>query len=258
MRRSAAPRPQQQTTALLLRAVNYGEADRICTLLTPTLGKIACFAGRARAAKSRFRGGLGPFAELRVAIAASEEGLSKLVESDAGPVPPALLAHLDRMTVGAYATELLDLALQDGQGAELYETATRFVAWLGGDVGGPHRLEAGLHRFELLLMHTLGLLPDLATCAETGAPLDDGARWVDGVGLVAAASGRHATSPLLDSDAIAWLRGVGSGRCPNDDAPATRAAVRDALQRAWTSQLQRAPRSYAMMNEALSGDAALG
>ena len=59
MRASALP--AQVTPALVLRTVNYGESDRIVTLLTAASGKISALAKGARASRKRFGAALSPF-----------------------------------------------------------------------------------------------------------------------------------------------------------------------------------------------------
>src|SRR5919204_373892 len=48
-------------TAIVLRTVDYGEADRVVTLLSRERGKVSAFARAARASRRRFGGALEPF-----------------------------------------------------------------------------------------------------------------------------------------------------------------------------------------------------
>ena len=47
------------TDAIVLGAVNYGEADRIVTLLGRGTGRLSALARSARKSQRRFAGGLG-------------------------------------------------------------------------------------------------------------------------------------------------------------------------------------------------------
>ncbi|MCA9348456.1 DNA repair protein RecO, partial [Candidatus Saccharibacteria bacterium] len=49
------------TRAIILRRINYGEADRILTMLTSDFGKIRLIAKGVRKQKSRMAGGLELF-----------------------------------------------------------------------------------------------------------------------------------------------------------------------------------------------------
>ena len=53
------------TPAVVVRVVDYGEADRIVTLLTRARGKLAAMARGARKSRRRFAGGVGMFAHGR-------------------------------------------------------------------------------------------------------------------------------------------------------------------------------------------------
>src|SRR5450756_823633 len=57
------------TDAIVLSRFDFGEADRILTLLTPELGKIKAIAKGIRRPTSRIGGALEPLAELRIQLA---------------------------------------------------------------------------------------------------------------------------------------------------------------------------------------------
>ncbi|MBX7197665.1 MAG: DNA repair protein RecO, partial [Sandaracinaceae bacterium] len=54
MGRGATPRTAQASRAVLLRSVDFGEADRIVTLLTEQHGRVAVMARGARRSQKRF------------------------------------------------------------------------------------------------------------------------------------------------------------------------------------------------------------
>ena len=58
--------PHLKLRAIVLRTVDYGESDRVVTLLTAERGKLAAFARGARASRRRFGGALEPFTLLAV------------------------------------------------------------------------------------------------------------------------------------------------------------------------------------------------
>jgi DNA repair protein RecO (recombination protein O) len=64
------PIPRRYTTdAIVLSRFDFGEADRILTLITPGSGKLKAIAKGIRRPTSRIGGSLEPFAELNVALA---------------------------------------------------------------------------------------------------------------------------------------------------------------------------------------------
>lgn len=60
--------PPKITNAIVLRRTNYGEADRVVTLLTKDYGKITVIAKGVRKIKSRLAGGIEPFSISEVSI----------------------------------------------------------------------------------------------------------------------------------------------------------------------------------------------
>lgn len=60
--------PGRSTEAIVLRRTDYGEADRIVTMLTPELGRIGVLAKGVRKPSSKLAGGIEPFALLKVTV----------------------------------------------------------------------------------------------------------------------------------------------------------------------------------------------
>ena len=241
-------RREFESDAIVLRAVDFGEADRVVTFLTRSNGKVAVFARGARKSGKRFVGGLGALVELNVRVRESaRDGLASLLGSEAMVNHAELGADLPKMAIASYAVDLVNLSLQDTQGGELYDTLVRFIRWLAAEARGAHYLEAGLHRVELILLNQLGLLPDLERCARTNETLNEetGAVWLAGVGVVTTrARNAGEGAAALGFHGLRYLRGVASGRFPNDDDPALRQVVRSSLHQVWLATLERKPKSF--------------
>ena len=236
--------------AVMLRGVDFGDADRVCTFLTNSHGKLGAFAKSVRGSKKRYSGGLGLFTRLSIQwVDRGGDKLASLRGSEVEEAWHAIASDLDRMAVGCLALDVLEGVLHDGQGAgPVFETTARFLAWLHRDTGGVERFEAGGQRFQLLLLNDAGLLPPLDTCVRTGEVLGDEATavWLPEIGIVAAAarhSGERGTA--LDAHALQYLRAVASGRFPTTPAVASRSAVRSALHDVWRTTFGRELRSWA-------------
>jgi DNA repair protein RecO (recombination protein O) len=93
------PRPAEHDDALVLRCVDYGEADRIVTLLTRRHGKLSALARSARKSKRRFAGALEGFALLDAEIALGSGELAGLRSARVVRAFPGLLGDLERMSV---------------------------------------------------------------------------------------------------------------------------------------------------------------
>lgn len=61
-------KPQQHTLGIVLKRTNYGEADRIITVLTKDLGKIQVMAKGVRRERSKLAGGIEPFSISEIGI----------------------------------------------------------------------------------------------------------------------------------------------------------------------------------------------
>src|SRR3954466_9865297 len=96
------------TPAIVLRAVNYGEADRIVTLFGRETGRLTALARGARKSQRRFSGGLGLCS---VGMAALRErpgaDLMTFERFDVTESHAALGSDVALMAHAAYAAELV-------------------------------------------------------------------------------------------------------------------------------------------------------
>ncbi len=176
-------------TAVVLRTVDYGESDRVVTLLSRERGKVSAFARGARASRRRFGGALEPFtvlaAEVRSRAASDLLGLdSTTVLNGHG----GIRGDLARIACAAYAAEVARELVRDHEPHDdLYDL---LVAYLDLVDGAPAR-PAALRAFELGALAAAGLAPRLDACARCGGELDPSARAVrfdpDQGGLLCAA-----------------------------------------------------------------------
>jgi DNA repair protein RecO (recombination protein O) len=97
----------EPTDAILLRSVDYGDADRIVTLLTVSLGKVSAIAKAARKSQRRFAGALEPYAIVRASIAPGRGEVGRLAEAHVVRAHPRILGSLDAMTRAGAALELV-------------------------------------------------------------------------------------------------------------------------------------------------------
>ena len=159
-------------TAVVLRAVDYGESDRVVTLLTRERGKVSAFARGARASRRRFGGALEPFT--LVAAEARERAGSDLLGLDSVSVlraHGAIRGDLARIACAGYAVELARELVRDHEPHE--ELLALLVDYLGALDAGPAR-PAALRAFELGALRAAGLMPRLDACASCGGPLAGG------------------------------------------------------------------------------------
>jgi DNA repair protein RecO (recombination protein O) len=161
------------TEALVLRAVDLGESDRVVHLLTPETGRIAAIAKGARRSVKRFPGTLDFFNRLNVQIE-RKKGVAQLARLEHARLIRAfhgIRENAGRFALGCYLLELLDrLAPEGGRRgdlAALYRFALDALAAIDTLPPAP-RLRALL---ELRLLAAVGLRPELATCVRCGRPI---------------------------------------------------------------------------------------
>lgn len=170
------------TDAIVLSRFDYGEADRILTLLTPEHGKIKAIAKGIRRPTSRIGGSLEPLAELRLQLA---RGRTFDVVTQV-TMQHAWLGLRDRLEVTAtawYCAELVDRSLEERHAAEpLYLLLRRAYELLDAGMS-PGRVARW---FEMRLCDELGVRPEVDRCVECDRLLDpdDEVRWVPRLGGV--------------------------------------------------------------------------
>jgi DNA repair protein RecO (recombination protein O) len=200
------------TPAIVLRAVNYGEADRVVTLFGRETGRVSALARSARKSQRRFAGGLGlgtvGMAALRERAGAEMMTLESFAAEGAGHV--ALGADVARMAHAAYAAELVTKLCAPHQvEPAVYDWLAEMLERLAGGAPTAERLRV----FELGLLRALGLLPVVDRCALCGSAEAAAFRWdPDRGGVVCAACARGGRPIAADTRAaLARLAGLSLG-----------------------------------------------
>ncbi len=104
---------QLVTQGIILSRINYGEADRIITLLTPDHGKIRLMAKGVRRAKSKLAGGIELFSVSSITFIKGRGEIGTLVSTRLLKHYGAIVAHLDRVQLGYELLKRLDKATED-------------------------------------------------------------------------------------------------------------------------------------------------
>jgi DNA repair protein RecO (recombination protein O) len=218
------------TDAIVLRAVDYGEADRVATLLTRAAGKVSALARGARKSRRRFVG-LELFGAGEAALTEGRGDLWRLDGFDARRGYPHLALDVARVAHAAYACEVTrELSPEHGADERVYQLLAEMLALLDGGDGSASLLRA----FELSLLDAVGLAPSLDRCPGCGGEAAGEATWLDARrgGLVCAAchgGGAGAVAPSVRALLIALQR-ARIADPPIEATPEGAAAARDALQ----------------------------
>jgi DNA repair protein RecO (recombination protein O) len=170
------------TDAIVLSRFDFGEADRILTLITPEFGKLKAIAKGIRRQKSRIGGSLEPFAELRVQLARGRT-FDVVTQVTVGHAWLRLRDNLESAATAWYLAELADRSLEERHAAEpLYALLHRAYELLDAGMG-PGRVARW---YEMHLAAELGVRPELERCVECDRLLEptDTFRWVPPLGGV--------------------------------------------------------------------------
>lgn len=217
------------TQAILLRAVDYGEADRVVTFFGRTTGAVGAIARGARKSQRRFAGlGLCSVGDVELRERGGAELLT-LERFEHRVTFGSLGADVARVGHAAYVAELVTKLCAPRQPEpRIYDFLLAFLERLDADGASDARLRV----FELGLLERLGFAPALGACAACGrADLSVGdavdVRWIPDQGGVVcrgcAARGRPmrpvvrlalqalARSPLADAAALALAPDVARG-----------------------------------------------
>jgi DNA repair protein RecO (recombination protein O) len=182
------------TEALLVRSVDYGESDRIVTLLTRTQGKLGAIARGARRSKRRFAGALHRVPAFRATLwSRPRTDLALLREAELIRPFPAVPGDPVRYAHAAVATELIRELTPSGEADERpFSLLVGYLETLDGQ-GPSLRLLAEVVLSALTLA---GVAPALERCAACGrkAPPASAARFDTLRGIVCTACGG---APLL-------------------------------------------------------------
>ena len=151
------------SVALVLRHIDYGEADRIVSLFTAGLGLQKGFARSARKSRKRFGAALEPFSQVIVHSRTGRGQLWTLQDVELLSSRSGLRTELQRLALASYSVELVELLIEEGEShPQIFELICAFLDFLdqGGDLGTARLL------LELRLIYLLGYIPHLLHCSE--------------------------------------------------------------------------------------------
>jgi DNA repair protein RecO (recombination protein O) len=255
------PIPRRYSTdAIVLSRFDYGEADRILTLVTPAGGKIKAIAKGIRRPSSRIGGSLEPFAELTVLLARGRT-FDVVTGVAVGRAFLRLRDSLEGAATAWYLAELADRSLEERHAAEpVYSLLKRGYELLDAGMA-PTRVARW---FEMHLADELGVRPEVDRCVECDRVLEaDGRfRWVPPLGgiLCDRCPGPPHDRTGLSLDALkllkAYQRQDAEALAGLRIAPTTERDVETAMRDFLRIVLERDARSLAFLDEIRAGQPA--
>jgi DNA repair protein RecO (recombination protein O) len=165
-----------KTKGVVLKGINFGEADKILTIFTERLGKIRVIAKGVRRIKSHLAGSLEPLMEVNLGLI---EGKTFFIVTASLIIQdfPKIHSVLQKTSVAFYLGELIDRFSEEFEKNvevyNLFSQALRLVEESDRSIV--------LRIFELKLISLSGFKPELYTCVHCKNKLLAGRNFWDGV-----------------------------------------------------------------------------
>lgn len=146
------------TKAIILRRVDYGEADRVITFITPDRGKIAVMAKGVRREKSKLAGGIELFSETDVTIVEGRGDLGILASARLVEYYKNIVTDYERVTSAYQVIKFINDLTEDSAGSEFYELLNTALKAINNLELSVVLSEAW---YKLNILKLMGLEPDL-------------------------------------------------------------------------------------------------
>jgi DNA repair protein RecO (recombination protein O) len=198
----------ESSPAIVLRTREYGESDKIVTVLSRAEGKFSGIAKGAKRSQRRFPGTLELFSHITLDYKRRPHSELAFLDRAVLLQPwPRLLTSLERFSAASHVVELADkMTVESEVGDDLYRLVATTLARINADEPGP----ATLRLFEIAALSAAGYRPELACCRGCTRPLasDRGpVRLVGGLGgaLCSLCRAREEGGMLLSGAALTCL-----------------------------------------------------
>ena len=153
---------QLQTRGIVLSRTDYGEADRIITVLTPEAGKLRLMARGVRKIKSKLAGGIELFSVSDITYIQGRGDIGTLVSTRLVKHYGRIIQELARVQLGYELIKILNKATEDNPEPEYFELLQQAFTALDDAA-----ISLGLIKlwFEAQLLRLGGHAPNLHTDA---------------------------------------------------------------------------------------------
>lgn len=153
--------------AIVLRHVDWGEADRLLWLFTCETGKIRAVAKGVRKPRSRKSGHLEPFTRVSLLLAQGRD-LPIITQAEMIESHLPLRENLRRMGCAAYVVELLDrFTYEEGENIGLFRLLADTLERLSSEPDPAFVMRY----YEMRLLDLVGFRPQLFQCVECENPI---------------------------------------------------------------------------------------
>lgn len=148
------------TEGIVLSRINYGEADRILTILSSDQGKLRLMAKGVRKVKSKLAGGIELFSVSELSFIAGKSDIGTLISSRLKTHYGHIIEDMDRVQLGYELISLLNRTTEDSSDDSYFRLLERAFSSLDD-----HEIDLQLIRtwFKAQLIKDAGHIPNLVT-----------------------------------------------------------------------------------------------
>lgn len=164
---------QRQARAIILVRTDFGEADRILTVLTPDQGKLRLMAKGVRRAKSKLAGGIELFSVSEITYIQGHGEISTLVSTRLEKHYSKIVNDINRTMAGYEIIKQLGRNTEDNPEAEYFELLQTAFAMLDQ---AEISVDLIMNWFWAQLIKLAGHIPNLRTDA-AGADFESGLNY---------------------------------------------------------------------------------
>lgn len=145
--------------AIILRRIDYGEADRIITLLTSDYGKLQVIAKGVRKAKSKLAGGIELFSVSEVHFIKGKSDIDTLVSTRMISHYGEIVKDIKRTELAYLMLRLTDRTLEDRTGQDHFNLLNESLAAVNSAKISPLTCELS---FLMRMLELQGHVPDFS------------------------------------------------------------------------------------------------
>ena len=150
--------------AIVLRHIDWGEADRLLWIFTREMGKMQVVAKGVRKPRSRKAGHVEPFTRVELQLAQGRD-LAIVTQAEAKDAYLALREDLVRVGYASYIIELLDrFTYEEGENIGLYRLLAETLSRVDKETDPAF----AVRYYEVRLLDLVGFRPQLFHCVNCG------------------------------------------------------------------------------------------
>lgn len=163
-----------KTSGIIIKRSNFGEADRILTILTNRLGKIKAMAKGVRKIKSKMAGSLEPYMLVDLQL---HEGKTFFIVTGASIIEEYKNIHsrIKKTAQAYFVGELIDKFLEEHQKADvIFEISQQVFSAIEND-----EKDLVISAYQLKIVEAAGFKPELYECIHCKEKLSAGENFWD-------------------------------------------------------------------------------